>query len=62
MSNQSTNTAVRPSDAYPECPECETNLLVDATDYASRAYYCHGCGEGFKALGGYTVPAYERQA
>ena len=62
MSNQSSNTAARPSDAYPECPECETNVLVDATDYAASQYYCHGCGEGFRAPGGYTAPSYERQA
>ena len=62
MRSQSTNTAARPSDAYPECPDCETNLLVDATDYASGAYYCHGCDAGFRAPDGYRPPAHERQA
>jgi len=59
VSSQSHNTAARPSDAYPECPTCETNLLVDATDYESGQYYCHGCGDGFHAPDGYTPPEHE---
>ena len=46
MSNQSTNTAARPSDANPECPTCETDLLVDGTNLPAT-YRCHGCGETF---------------
>jgi transposase-like protein len=62
MTNQSTNTATRPSDAYPDCPGCETNVLVDGVDYAKGRYYCHGCNEGFHAPGGFTPASHERQA
>lgn len=43
----SDNTADRPSDAYPECPECESDVLVGATCYDERRYFCHGCDNGF---------------
>jgi len=56
MSNQSTNTASRPSYAFPECPRCETNVLVDAVDYAAGKYYCHKCDDGFEATGAFTPP------
>jgi transposase-like protein len=62
MTTRSSNTAARPSDAYPDCPDCETNVLVDGVDYAKAQYYCHGCETEFKAPGGYTPPEYEGQA
>lgn len=61
MTNQSTNTAARPSDAYPDCPGCDTNLLVDATDYEQGQYYCHGCNAGFRVHDGFTPPDYVRR-
>jgi len=33
---------------YPECPECETDLLVDRDRNEPGAYQCQGCGESFR--------------
>jgi len=56
MTNQSTNTASRPSYAYPDCPDCQTNVLVDGVDYANSEYYCHKCESGFQASGAFSPP------
>jgi len=61
VSDQSSNTAARPSDAYPDCPACGSDVFVTATDYAARQYRCEVCDEGFHAPEGYTPPDYERQ-
>ena len=61
MKSQSSNTAARPSDAYPDCPACDSHGFVDGTDYAAGRYYCHACGQGFVAPDGYTPPDHERQ-
>lgn len=34
------------ADQHPPCPECETNLMVDATNLAG-AFRCHACDETF---------------
>jgi transposase-like protein len=54
----SDNTAERPSDAYPACPECETDVLVDATSYAERRYFCHACETAFYAPDGFVPRSY----
>lgn len=44
---QSTNTAMRPSDAHPACPRCESDVFVDARDRSAGRYACHNCDEVF---------------
>jgi len=33
----------------PACPDCESDVFVDANDLAAGTYYCNACEEGFNA-------------
>lgn len=46
MPHQSGNTQQRPSDGYPACRECETDVFVDQ-DTSRATYICHACGATF---------------
>lgn len=39
---------VRAAWEYPDCPECETPVLVAGTSSAHDEYECHGCGAVFR--------------
>ncbi|QAS68894.1 hypothetical protein HFTV1-gp61 [Haloferax tailed virus 1] len=33
---------------HPECPECETDVFVDALSYEKDKYRCQFCEENFR--------------
>lgn len=40
----SNNTAERPSDFAPPCPDCETDVFVDRSKTSMHTHVCHFCG------------------
>lgn len=45
---QSTHTQMLPSDAHPECPECSSDVFVDAMSYDASRYHCQLCSKTFE--------------
>lgn len=46
MTNQSANTAARPSDAAPDCPDCGADVFVERSKNGA-AFVCRACDELF---------------